>query len=145
MKKKIFIITGMILCILAGIVIVPSVIRTRQAVKEFEKDFHASANSGADSAGIDSEDEPAAENEEVSEEEEKNAFELDSFLDHRDMTHRLYIYDMDYIEKAISFEKKSLQDFSRKKLCTYKKFPFQISYKAFLMNRNFSICFAAYS
>ena len=37
MKKKIFIITGMILCILAGIVIVPSVIRTRQAVKEFEK------------------------------------------------------------------------------------------------------------
>ena len=71
MKKKIFIITGMILCILAGIVIVPSVIRTRQAVKEFEKDFHASANSGADSAGIDSEDEPAAENEEVSEEEEK--------------------------------------------------------------------------
>ena len=27
------------------------------------------------------------------------------------MTHRLYIYDMDYIEKAISFEKKSLQDF----------------------------------
>lgn len=46
MKKKIFIITGMILCILAGIVIVPSVIRTRQAVKEFEKDFHASANSG---------------------------------------------------------------------------------------------------
>lgn len=74
MKKKIFIITGMILCILAGIVIVPSVIRTRQAVKEFEKDFHASANSGADSAGIDSEDEPAAENEEVSEEEEKKAF-----------------------------------------------------------------------
>ena len=52
----------------------PSVIRTRQAVKEFEKDFHASANSGADSAGIDSEDEPAAENEEVSEEEEKKAF-----------------------------------------------------------------------
>ena len=78
MKKKIFIITGMILCILAGIVIVPSVIRTRQAVKEFEKDFHASANSGADSAGIDSEDEPAAENEEVSEEEEKKAFELDN-------------------------------------------------------------------
>lgn len=39
MKKKIFIITGMILCILAGIVIVPSVIRTRQAVKEFEKIF----------------------------------------------------------------------------------------------------------
>ena len=39
MKKKIFIITGMILCILAGIVIVPSVIRTRQAVKEFEKDL----------------------------------------------------------------------------------------------------------
>ena len=111
MKKKIFIITGMILCILAGIVIVPSVIRTRQAVKEFEKDFHASANSGADSAGIDSEDEPAAENEEVSEEEEKKAFELDTYLDHRDMTHRLYIYDMDYIEKAISFEKKSLQDF----------------------------------
>ncbi len=102
---------GMILCILAGIVIVPSVIRTRQAVKEFEKDFHASANSGADSAGIDSEDEPAAENEEVSEEEEKKAFELDTYLDHRDMTHRLYIYDMDYIEKAISFEKKSLQDF----------------------------------
>ena len=111
MKKKIFIITGMILCILAGIVIVPSVIRTRQAVKEFEKDFHVSANSGADSAGIDSEDEPAAENEEVSEEEEKKAFELDTYLDHRDMTHRLYIYDMDYIEKAISFEKKSLQDF----------------------------------
>ena len=111
MKKKIFIITGMILCILAGIVIVPSVIRTRQAVKEFEKDFHASANSGADSAGIDSEDEPAAENEEVSEEEEKKAFELDTYLDHRDMTHRSYIYDMDYIEKAISFEKKSLQDF----------------------------------
>ena len=73
MKKKIFIITGMILCILAGIVIVPSVIRTRKAVKEFEKDFHASANSGADSAGIDSEDEPAAENEEASEEEEKKA------------------------------------------------------------------------
>ena len=89
MKKKIFIITGMILCILAGIVIVPSVIRTRQAVKEFEKDFHASAKSGADSAGIDSEDEPAAENEEVSEEEEKKAFELDTYLDHRDMTHRL--------------------------------------------------------
>lgn len=109
MKKKIFIITGMILCILAGIVIVPSVIRTRQAVKEFEKDFHASANSGADSAGIDSEDEPAAENEEVSEEEEKKAFELDTYLDHRDMTHRLYIYDMDYIEKAISFEKKTFR------------------------------------
>lgn len=61
--------------------------------------------------GIDSEDEPAAENEEVSEEEEKKAFELDTYLDHRDMTYRLYIYDMDYIEKAISFEKKSLQDF----------------------------------
>ena len=44
------------------------------AVKEFEKDFLASANSGADSAVIDSEDEPAAENEEVSEEEEKKAF-----------------------------------------------------------------------
>lgn len=111
MKKKIFIITGMILCILAGIVIVPSVIRTRQAVKEFEKDFHASANSEADSVGTDSEDESAAKNEEVPEEEEKKAFELDTYLDHRDMTHRLYIYDMDYIEKAISFEKKSLQDF----------------------------------
>ena len=111
MKKKIFIITGVLLCILTGIVIVPSVIRTRQAVKEFEKDFHASANSGTDSAGTDSEDEPAAKNEEVSEEEEKKAFELDTYLDHRDMTHRLYIYDMDYIEKAISFEKKSLQDF----------------------------------
>ena len=44
MKKKIFIITGMILCILAGIVIVPSVIRTRQAVKEFEKDISEGKN-----------------------------------------------------------------------------------------------------
>ena len=47
--------------------------------------------------------------------------------------------------RILFYVQKSLQDFSRKKLCTYKKFPFQISYKAFLMNRKFSICFAAYS
>lgn len=38
-------------------------------------------------------------------------FELDTYIDNCDMSKRLYIYDMDYVEKAISFSKKGLQDF----------------------------------
>ena len=111
MKKKIFIIAGIVFGVLAGVLIVPSVIRTRQLAKEFEKEFHASGNSGTDFAETNPKEEPAAEQEGISAEKEKEAFELDTYIDNRDMTHRLYIYDMDYIEKAISFEKKSLQDF----------------------------------
>lgn len=38
-------------------------------------------------------------------------FELDTYIDNRDISKRLYIYDMDYVEKAINFPKKELQDF----------------------------------
>lgn len=37
--------------------------------------------------------------------------EVDTYIDNRDLSNRLYIYDMDYIDKAISFEKKGLDDF----------------------------------
>ena len=38
-------------------------------------------------------------------------FELDTYIDNRDNTNRLYIYDMDYVDKAISFPKKDLNNF----------------------------------
>ena len=43
--------------------------------------------------------------------EVKKEFELDTYIDNRDVTKRIYIYDMDYIEEALSFEEKSLDDF----------------------------------
>lgn len=43
--------------------------------------------------------------------EKDEELKIDTYIDNRDFSKRLYIYDMDYINTAINFEKKDLNDF----------------------------------
>ena len=38
-------------------------------------------------------------------------YEVDTYIDNRDNSNRLYIYDMDYVELAFDFKPKKLEDF----------------------------------
>lgn len=119
MKKKIFIVITLVLAALAAVVLVLSVMQTQKAQKEFKEKFYAQSNSNTDSnedSNTDSSTTDASEINTENKEEpesEKEAFELDTYIDNREATHRLYIYDMDHIDKGIHFEKKNLQDFEK--------------------------------
>lgn len=70
--------------------------------QEFKEDYLAIADvSDSSSVALDPSD--------TIEQDEK--LTIDTYIDNRDFSKRLYIYDMDYIDMAIDFEPKNLNDF----------------------------------
>lgn len=78
------------------------IISTFQAGQEFKEDYLAIEDvTNSSSISVDPTD-PASQDEEL---------EVDTYIDNRDFSKRLYIYDMDYVDMAIDFEEKDLNDF----------------------------------
>lgn len=124
MKKKIKIVLAVIGCVfvvLVGVIIGYSVIQSQRSAKEFEeafydkKDFERTEESGAvegeAGTGETADGETDAPGQPDGVIEPGTAYEVDTYIDNQDVTGRLYIYDMDYVDLALDYKEKSLQDF----------------------------------
>ena len=115
MKKKIRIILAVIACIIAALVGY-SAYEVHQSAQEFQKAYESKKSFERTET-----DEAEADGEKKAEEqsgdrpygvlEPGSEYEVDTYIDNRDNSNRLYIYDMDYVDLALDFKPKKLADF----------------------------------
>ena len=115
MKKKILIILAVIACIIAALVGY-SAYEVHQSAQEFQKAYESKKSFERTET-----DEAEADGEKKAEEqsgdrpygvlEPGSEYEVDTYIDNRDNSNRLYIYDMDYVDLALDFKPKKLADF----------------------------------
>ena len=115
MKKKILIILVVIACIIAALVGY-SAYEVHQSAQEFQKAYESKKSFERTET-----DEAEADGEKKAEEqsgdrpygviEPGSEYEVDTYIDNRDNSNRLYIYDMDYVDLALDFKPKKLADF----------------------------------
>lgn len=115
MKKKILIILAVIACIIAALVGY-SAYEVHQSAQEFQKAYESKKSFERTET-----DEAEADGEKKAEEqsgdrpygviEPGSEYEVDTYIDNRDNSNRLYIYDMDYMDLALDFKPKKLADF----------------------------------
>ena len=115
MKKKIRIILAVIACIIVALVGY-SAYEVHQSAQEFQKAYESKKSFERTET-----DEAEADGEKKAEEqsgdrpygvlEPGSEYEVDTYIDNRDNSNRLYIYDMDYVDLALDFKPKKLADF----------------------------------
>ena len=117
MKKKILIILAVIACIIAALVGY-SAYEVHQSAQEFQEAYESKKSferTETDEAEVEADGEKKAEEQSGDRPygviEPGSEYEVDTYIDNRDNSNRLYIYDMDYVDLALDFKPKKLEDF----------------------------------
>ena len=117
MKKKILIILAVIACIIAAFVGY-SAYEVHQSAQEFQEAYESKKSferTETDEAEVEADGEKKAEEQSGDRPygviEPGSEYEVDTYIDNRDNSNRLYIYDMDYMDLALDFKPKKLADF----------------------------------